>query len=134
MRGEDTCQESGCGHHYTYHYHEHALFKEVHEVKHFVDEEMQSKFKKATSDQERFEMLNAELKNQKQACEKERQRLSNDLLHKIKEFEELGVARNYVKLIENQLAVIETRLKGTTGSESEYLRKTQEELKVLKQV
>ena len=34
----------------------------------------------------------------------------------------MGVVRNYVKLIETQLAVIETRLEGTVGSESEDLR------------
>ena len=74
-------------------------------------------------------MLYVELENQKQSCIKELLRLSNELLHKIKEFEELGVARNYVKVIETQLAVIETQLEDTIGSESEDLRKTQEELK-----
>ena len=99
-----------------------------------IDEGIQSKFEKAKSNQERAQLLYAELENQKQSCKKERLRLSNELLHKIKEFEELGVARNYVKLIENQLAVIETRLKGTTGSESEYLQKTQESKKKLELV
>ena len=127
MRGNTTCQE--CGHYYTYHYHNEVLFRRSEEVEDLVDEKMKSKFDKAKSDQERAEILYAKLENQKQSCERERRRLSNELLHKIKEFEELGVARNYVKLIENQLAVIETRLEGTIDSESEYLRKTQEELK-----
>ena len=85
--------------------------------------------KKAKNNQERAEMLYVELENQKQSCKNELLRLSNELLRKIKEFEELGVARNYVQLIETQLAVIETRLEGTVGSEREDLRKTQEELK-----
>ena len=98
-------------------------------MQNLIDEGMKSKFEIAQSDQERAEMLYAELKNQKQSCEKEKLRLSNELLKEIKEFEDLGVARKYVKLIENQLAVIETRLEGMTGSESEYLRKTLQESK-----
>ena len=125
--GNSTCQI--CGHYYTFHYHEKSLYKEIQEVEDLVDKKMKSKFEKTESDQEQAEMLYAKLENKKQSCRKERLRLFYELLHKIKEFEDLGVARNYVKLIKNQLAVIETRLKGTTGSESEYLRKAQEELK-----
>ena len=95
----------------------------------YINEEMRSKFEKAKNDLERAKMLYAELENYYQSSKKEILRLSNELLHKIKEFEELSVARNYVKLIETQLAVIDTRLEGTVGSEREDLRKTQEELK-----
>ena len=123
MQGTNTC--TVCGHYYIYHYHEHCLFKQ----RDFINEEMRSKFEKAKNDQERAEMLYAELENQKQSCKKEILWLSNELLDKIKEFEELGVARNYVKLIETQLAVIETRLESTVGSEREDLQKTQEALK-----
>lgn len=128
MRGaNNTC--SVCGHDYTYHYHDEALFTEVEVVKDLIDGEMQKKFEQAKNDEDRAQMLYKELEDQKQASKDTRRRLSRELLQKIKEFEELGVARNYAKLIENQLAVIETRLKGTTGSESSYLRETQEELR-----
>lgn len=46
----------------------------------------------------------------------------------MEEFHKLGVARNYAKLIENQLAVIETRLEGETGPDTQHLRETKEEL------
>ena len=101
----------------------------LNKLKIITNDEMRSKFEKAKNDQERAEMLYVELENQKQSCKNELLQLSNELLHKIKEFEELGVARNYVKLIETQLAVIETRLESTVGSEREDLRKTQEKLK-----
>ena len=127
MQGANTCRV--CGHSYMYHYHEKGLFKQVEEVQDFINEEMRSKFEKAKNNLERAKMLYAELENQYQSYKKEILRLSNELLHKIKEFEELSVARNYVKLIETQLAVIDTRLKGTVGSEREDLRKTQEKLK-----
>ena len=123
----NTC--SVCGHGYTYHYHDEALFKEVEVVKDLIDKDMQAKFQQATNAEERAQILYMELERQMQDSKNVRRRLSSELLQKIKDFEELGVAKNYVKLIENQLAVIETRLKGTTGSESNYLRKTQEELK-----
>ena len=124
---QNTC--SVCGHDYTYHYYDEAVFKEVEEVNDLIDEEMQAKFEQAANAEERAQMLYKKLESQRQASKNERQRLSHELLQKIREFEELGVARNYVKLIENQLAVIETRLKGTTGPETHYLRKTQEELR-----
>ena len=124
MQGANTCRV--CGHSYIYHYHNKCLFKQVEDI---INDEMRSKFEKAKNDQERAEMLYVELENQKQSCKNELLRLSSELLRKIKEFEELSVARNYVKLIETQLAVIETRLESTVGSEREDLRKTQEELK-----
>ena len=46
----------------------------------------------------------------------------------MEDFHKLGVSRNYAKLLENQLAVIEQRLEGTVGQEMIHLRKTKEEI------
>ena len=46
----------------------------------------------------------------------------------VRQFEEFSVARNYTKLIENQLNMIETHLRGTTDSEAKYLKNTLENL------
>ena len=40
-----------------------------------------------------------------------------------------GANQNYAKLLENQLAVIEHRLEGTVGEETEDLRQTRDEIK-----
>ena len=60
-----------------------------------------------------------------------RERLSSELLKNITEFEtlELHVARNYIHLIENQLAVVETHFKGSVGSDSDELRQVKDEIK-----
>ena len=54
--------------------------------------------------------------------------LSEHLFRTIEEFQKLGVNRNYVKLLENQLDVIKQRLEGTVREETKYLSKTKDEL------
>ncbi len=54
--------------------------------------------------------------------------MSVKLFKDIAEFETLSGARNYAKLIENQLAEIESHLKGIVGPESDDLSKTYVEL------
>ena len=58
--------------------------------------------------------------------EEKRKMLSEQLLKTMEEFHKLGVSRNYAKLLENQLAVIEQRLEGTVGEETRDLRNTKE--------
>ena len=117
-----------CHHSYTYHYHGESLFREVEETKDLVDDEMRQKFEEAKDAEEQAQILYKELKRQKEESITERERLSVELMDNISEFEELGVARNYIKLIENQIAVIETRLKGTIGKQCQQLRNTKIEL------
>ena len=52
----------------------------------------------------------------------------NTSLEQLKSFQKLGVNRNYVKLLENQLDVIKQRLEGTVREETKYLSKTKDEL------
>ena len=57
-----------------------------------------------------------------------RKELSKKLLKLLDEFHKLGMTRNYTKVVENQVAVINTHLEGTVGQEAQDLRKTKEEL------
>ena len=117
-----------CGHSYTFHYHEEVLFRKESSVENHVDEEMQAEFKKATSDEERAHLLLKKFEREIRASKIKREQLSSELLKNITEFETLGLARNYVQLIENQLAVVETHLKGSVGSDSDELRKVKDEI------
>ena len=78
--------------------------------------------------EQKASILKKDLEDQLQESEKKKKKLSEQLLAKISEFQELGINRNYAKLIENQLTVIELRLQGTTGNEDKHLRKTKQEL------
>ena len=122
----DTCQK--CGHSYKHHYHNEVRFEKVPDTKNFVDENMKAKFEKAQSMEERACMFKEELDAQRKESEHKRSDLSKQLLSAMEEFQQLGINRNYAKLVENQLAVITLRLDATTGPESNDLRQTQKEL------
>ncbi len=124
--GKDYCRM--CGHHYSYHYHNEVRFEEEVYEKEYIDEDMQHRFKEAETMEQKASILKKELEEEFGEMEKKKKILSEQLLAKISEFQELGINRNYTKLIECQLEVIEVRLQGTTGSEAKQLRKTKQEL------
>lgn len=126
MKGWVACSE--CGHHYTLHYHNVARFEKVEETENFVNEDMKKRFEAATSNEEINNILQNALEQKRRQSEIERKRLSEQLLVTMEEFHRLGASRNYAKLLENHLAVIEQRLEGTVGKETLDLRKTKEEI------
>ncbi len=126
IEGDGMCRV--CGHSYTYHYHEESLFRQEDVVQDLIADDMKDKFKKAESDEERAKMLYNNLEQELQKSIATRKQLSVKLSKDIAEFESLGAARNYTKLIENQLAVIESHLEGTVGTDTDDLRKTKDEL------
>ncbi len=89
-----------------------------------------AEFNNAKSDEERAQLSYQELEKQMQASKTKLQQLSEELIETISEFETLGIARNYTKLIENQLALIDTHLEPST----EDLRKTRNEVKKMLEV
>ncbi len=126
MEGTPHCTE--CGHHYTLHYHNEVKFEVTNEVKEWVDREMKRKFEEAQTMEERQRILTKRLDDAKRQSQEERKTLSEELLLTIEQFQKLGAHRNYAKLLENQLAVVEHRLKGTTGTVTHDLRRTKEAL------
>ena len=128
MRGGTKCTE--CGHHYTLHYHTEAKFVEKVERQDLVDERMKEQFEQAQTMEERKRIFQDELQLKLRQSEEERRRLSKQLLLTMEEFHKLGANRNYAKLLENQLAVIEQRIEGSVGDESKDLRKTKEGIEI----
>ncbi len=126
IRGGELCKV--CGHSYTYHYHEESLFREEDVVQDLIADDMKDNFVKAESDEERAKMLYKNLEKELQKSIAARKKLSVKLSKDIAEFESLGAARNYTKLIENQLAVIESHLEGTVGTDTDDLCKTKDEM------
>ena len=126
MGGGTTCKK--CGHHYTLHYHNLGRFEKRVEKKDLVDERMKEQFEQAQTMEERKRIFEDQLQLKLRQSEQERSRLSRQLLLTMEEFHKLGANRNYAKLLENQLAVIEQRIEGTVGDkdESKDLRKTKE--------
>ena len=118
-----------CGHHYTSHYHNEVHWEKIGGTTELViDEETKKKFEEAKNMEERAMYAIQQLERDKATSEKERKKLSEQLLLTLEEFHKLGINRNYAKLLENQLAIIEQRLEGTTGQETKHLRKTKEDM------
>jgi len=67
--------------------------------------------------EERALIFKQQLKHKQEESERRRKQHCECLLLKIEEFQELGINRSYAKCLENQLAVIEQWLRGTTGQE-----------------
>lgn len=131
--GKDCSQ---CGHHYTLHYHSEVRWeKEGRAVEPVINEETKTKFYEAQSMVKKASILKQQFEDDKKNSEQERERLNECLLETVQTFQTLGISRNYVKLLENQLAMIEHRLVGTTGPETSDLQKTktilEKELKVV---
>ena len=84
---------------------------------------------KARSDEQRAKTLYSEIEKSLRKNEAERKQLSLKLSKIIAEFESLGLVRSFAGLIENQLAMIETHLEGTVGSDTDDLRKTRNDMK-----
>ena len=90
-----------CGYHYTYHLHNRAKFVKKTEVKCETDERMKQKFKDATTQQEWADALKASYQEQLRDSEKEKQRLSEELVTVIDDFEKCSISRNFASILES---------------------------------
>ena len=93
-----------------------------------IDAKTKKKFDEAITMEEKAKIVKEKLERTKIISEQERERVNECFLETVQEFQTLGISRNYVKLLENQLAMIEHRLEGTTGPETQDLRETKAKL------
>ena len=89
---------------------------------------MKKQFEKAKSSEEIAQTLRNKFNSQRKSSEEERQKLSIELLNVIDEFQKLGISRNYAKILEDQLFVIQTRLEGEIGVNVADLRNSKKEI------
>ena len=134
MGGGTECTE--CGHSYVLHHHdevEHVLEAEQVEM---IDKPTKKRFEEAESMEERARIFVDSLNQKQKISERTRKTLSEELLLTIEDFQKLGVNRNYIKVLENQLLVVNHRLEGETGDKAKHLqevkKKIEKELKVVK--
>ena len=132
MNGGTYCTE--CGHHYTHHYHMEKRYEKKLRVKHFVDEDMRRRFDEAKTMEDRARIFKETHEFDRKKSVKIRKDLGNKLLELLEEYQKLGMARNYAKVLQNQVEVIKRRLKGAVGPQSHDLQKTQEKLEQKLQV
>ena len=130
MAGGDTCVRSsenpnGCGHSYRYHYHNEVRFEK--RIEKVVDPEMKKKFEEAKTVEERAQVAKREFERKKKESEDKKKQLSKHLATAIEEFEELGINRSYLLLLENQLFVTKHYLEAEEG-QKHHLINTKEEL------
>ena len=126
MDASDVC--TVCHHPYKLHYHQEIEHKKESEEVEFIDEETQRRFLEAKGTEEGKRILLSKCMQKRSAAIEERKRLTQQLHDTIIEFQELGISRNYAKLLENQIAVIEQRLEAEPGEESKDLREVKEKL------
>ena len=133
MGGGTECTE--CGHSYRLHYHdevEHVLEEEQVEM---IDKPTKKRFEAAKSMEERGRILVDSLKQKQKISERTRKTLSDQLLLTIEDFQKLGVNRNYIKVLENQLLVVNHHLEGETGDTAKHLQEVKKKIeKMLKVV
>ena len=127
MGYDSMCIREKCRHSYTFHYHGYELYT-LKEKKSVVDKEMKEKYDAAESEEKKQQVLLGGIKKKLVEIEQKRKLLSAELFKTISKYQELAVLRNYRQLVENQLAVIDTRIKGTEGDELIHLRDTREKL------
>ena len=126
MGGGTRCKK--CGHSYDLHYHNEVMFKLVTEEIELIDPKTRQLFEAAKDMEKAKDILLKGLKNKKQGSIEKRRALSVKMNYTIIEFERLGISRNYAKLLENQIAVINQRLEGEPGDEASDLRQVLKEL------
>ena len=125
IRGEN-CHV--CGHNYKFHYHNEVKFEEQIEQVLKVDDVMRKKYNDAKSMEEKARLVGSQLTREKQKSEREKARLSQHLVKVINDFHGLGINRNFVMVLENQLFVVEEYLRDEQGDAAAGLRKVHIEL------
>ena len=119
------CNENGCGHHYTYHYHARKKFVDIQEQVVKFSADMERQFKDASSQEDRSRLMQQKLAEELEKSEVERKALSRQLLEVMEEYHSLGVTRSYAILVDSQLQVIKTYIRGK-GTDTSDLQETKE--------
>ena len=120
MRGGDFC--TVCHHSYKLHYHTEVRHEQQSEEVEVIDKETQRRFLEAKSTEEGKRVILSRCKQSRLVVIEMRKILTHQLHDTIAEFQELGISRNYAKLLDNQIAMIDHRLQAETGGDTEDLR------------
>ena len=128
MGGGDVC--TVCHHSYMLHYHNEVSHEEQVEQVEVIDEETKRRFLEAKSTEGRKSIILSRCKQKREEILERRMSLTQQLHDTIIEFQTLGVQRNYAKLLDNQIALIEHWLESEPGEDAEDLREVKDKLEM----
>jgi len=125
-----TC--TTCGHDYRSHYHNEVKMVEETEKVPLIDNEMKKKFEDAESTDKLAEMTKNKIKKEIKESEKVKKSLSRKLLLTMEEFQQLGLNKNYAKILESHLFTVQQRKEASDNQEDiANLTKTEEEINLI---
>ena len=114
-----TCME--CGHSYKDHYHVRAKWVTKQETRYYIDGDAEKEFNSAKTDEERAEVALKGLQQQLKRLEMNILQLQSRLLELLKEYDQVGLRRNYVNLIRAQHSYVEMSIKGFRGDQKDRI-------------
>eukprot|EP00479_Gromia_sphaerica_P001134 TRINITY_DN112_c0_g1_i4.p2 TRINITY_DN112_c0_g1~~TRINITY_DN112_c0_g1_i4.p2 ORF type:complete len:181 (-),score=43.66 TRINITY_DN112_c0_g1_i4:134-676(-) len=106
--GRDNC--GVCGHKYTSHTHAGIVWNTVIDSTFHVDKAMKKKYEEAKSDEQGKQILLQQVKNEQQKCEGDLASLKYRIIDCIKEFEDIAMEKDYLRLTQNQIFVVQERI------------------------
>ena len=125
--GGTTCRV--CDHDYRFHYHNEAKMVEETETKPLIDDKMKKKFEEAENADKMASLAQSMIAMKIKESEDEKKTLSHKLLLTMEEFHELGLNKNYAKLLESHLFAVKQRKEASDDQKDiESLTKTEEEI------
>lgn len=106
-----------CGHSYRSHYHNEVKMEKKTEQVPLVDDDMKKKFEEADNADKIAAMAKSNIAKQLKNSEDKKKRLSHKLLLTMEEFHELGLNKNYAKLLETHLFAVQQRREASDNQE-----------------
>jgi len=125
----DTCRV--CGHGYELHYHDEVKWVQERVQENLVDEAMKANFQKASSLEQQKQLLQNDYTQKLLESQERRQILAAQLLSSIDRFQELGVNRDFIKMLHTQRELVLQHLESyesEKGERNDELRKTLTEI------
>ena len=127
----DHCTK--CGHHYSMHKHLYYRYVDVEHTWWETYPEKERRFREAKNAEERAKLMKKELQEKRDAIIKEKEKLFEVLIQAIEEFQALGINRSFMKVLQNQVSIIEHHLEGQVDTDpnssgAEKLEESKKEL------
>jgi len=113
-----------CGHSYLFHHLRRMQFAPRINSDPIIDEASMAQL----NIQQKAQRICKELESKLEDSKKKRKEISERLLRVITEYEKFGLTRNYSRVIESQLEVIDAYIEASSGQEMHDLKETREDL------
>lgn len=133
MQGGDGIHCVECHHEYQYHRHLYIKYVDTKREIVDVDYDKKQKYDKAKGEEEKATRLKLEIQRNQQTIIKEKERLFQELMKAIDDYQALGINRSFLKVLDNQLDVIEHHLAADDGDDELRLTCSNHQLQSMKE-